>query len=100
MTSQVWRLAVRVTPKGGRDAVMGWLRDAAGRPVLAVRVGAAPEDGAANTALVALMARTLGIRRRDVAIASGTAARHKVLAIAGDPAALAARLAAAIGDPP
>ncbi|MEW6020340.1 MAG: DUF167 family protein, partial [Pseudomonadota bacterium] len=44
------RLAVRLTPKGGRDAAQGWSLDAAGRRVLAVRVAAPPVEGAANAA--------------------------------------------------
>ena len=53
------RLAVRVTPKGGRDGVDGWALDPEGRPYLRVRVSAPPSDGAANAAVVALLAKTL-----------------------------------------
>ena len=50
------RLSVRVTPRGGRDAVDGWTRDDAGRPVLKVRVAAAAADGKANAAVIGLRA--------------------------------------------
>ncbi|MGA0606128.1 DUF167 domain-containing protein [Phenylobacterium sp. VNQ135] len=75
------RLTVRVTPKGGRDAVDGWTCDEAGRPVLKVRVSAAPADGQANAAVVALIAKALGVPRSAVRIASGETARVKRLEI-------------------
>ena len=48
-----------------------------------LRVTAAPEDGKANEAVVRLLAETLGVSRRDVAIVSGHGARDKVVALAG-----------------
>jgi uncharacterized protein YggU (UPF0235/DUF167 family) len=77
------RLTVRVTPRGGRDAVDGWSADAAGRPVLKLRVSAAASDGAANAAVVALVARSLGIRRSAVRIVAGETARVKRLKLDG-----------------
>ena len=56
------RFRVRLTPKGGRDAIEGWWRDAAGRSALKARVAAPPEDGKANTALISLVAQTLEVR--------------------------------------
>jgi uncharacterized protein (TIGR00251 family) len=77
------RLAVRLTPRGGRDRVEGWARDSAGRPHLKVRVAAPPVDGQANTALVRLIARTLDLPARAVRIASGETARIKQVEIDG-----------------
>lgn len=77
------RLTVRVTPKGGRDAVDGWTRDEAGRPILKLRVSAAPSDGAANAAVIALVAKMLGVPRSAVRIAAGETARVKRLEIDG-----------------
>lgn len=77
------RLTVRVTPKGGRDAVDGWTQDEAGRPILRVRVSAAPSDGAANAAVVALLARALRVPKSAVRIAAGETARVKRLEIEG-----------------
>jgi uncharacterized protein YggU (UPF0235/DUF167 family) len=77
------RLAVRVTPRGGRDTVEGWTRDGGGRPILKVRVAAAAADGQANVAVVALLARALGVPRSVVLIARGGTARVKQLEIGG-----------------
>jgi uncharacterized protein YggU (UPF0235/DUF167 family) len=85
-------LAVRVTPKGGSDAVAGIARLADGRLVLGVRVRAAPSEGAANTALVRLVADALGVPARAVTVLTGRSSRIKRLAIAGDGARLAATL--------
>lgn len=84
------RLTVRVTPRGGRDAVEGWGADADGRPVLKIRVAAAPADGAANAAVTALVAKALGLPRSAVRVAGGATARVKRLEIDGaDPTDLA-----------
>ena len=50
-------LAVRLTPKGGRDAIDGMQVLADGRSALMVRVRAAPANGEANTALIRLVAK-------------------------------------------
>lgn len=91
------RLAVRVTPKGGRDAADGWASDPTGRPYLKVRVSAAPADGAANAALTAYMAKALRRPKSAVRIVSGETARLKILEIDGVDAA---DLAAAFGVAP
>jgi len=88
------RFRVRLTPKGGRDAIDGWWTDGSGR-ALKARVAAPPEDGKANAALIGLLARALDVRKSDVRIASGAASRVKTVEVAGDDAALAARLAKA-----
>lgn len=81
------RLAVRATPRGGRDEIEG-VRDG----VLHVRVHAAPADGAANAAVTRLIAAALDIPPTSVRVVSGVSARRKVLAIMGlDRAALVAR---------
>lgn len=77
------RLAVRVTPRGGRDAVDGWTADAAGRALLKVRVSAAAAEGAANAAVLAVVAKALGVPRSRVTLVSGATARVKVLEIGG-----------------
>ena len=76
-------LAVRLTPKGGRDVVDGIARLADGRCVLKVRVAAAPREGEANVALLRLIARAVGVPPRDVALTAGATSRVKQLAISG-----------------
>ena len=56
-------LVVRVTPKGGRDAIDGIADLADGSSVLKVRVRAAASEGEANAALMQVLARALGWRR-------------------------------------
>lgn len=91
------RLAVRVTPKGGRDATDGWALDPGGRPYLKVRVSAAPSDGEANAALIAFLAKTLKRPKSALRIASGETSRLKIIEIEGLDDA---QLAAAFGQPP
>nr|WP_205691766.1 DUF167 family protein [Caulobacter sp. 602-2] len=76
-------MAVRLTPRGGRDAVDGWAADADGRPYLKVRVSAPPVEGEANAALVAFLAKRLGLSRSAVRVAAGATARLKRLEIDG-----------------
>ena len=85
-------LAVRLTPKGGRDAIDGIAHLADGRSVLKVRVRAAPIEGEANAALLRLIARATGVPPRDVALTAGATARIKQLAISGDGPTLIAAL--------
>lgn len=83
------RLAVRLTPRGGRDSLDGWSTDEAGRRVLKARVSAPPVDGAANAALIVLIAKALGRPKSAVRIVSGESARIKQLEIEGlEPEAL------------
>ena len=76
-------VVVRLTPRGGRDAVEGWAHDQYGRPYLRVRVAAPPVDGAANAALVRLIAKALKCPRGSVRIVGGEHARLKQLEIEG-----------------
>jgi len=86
-------LHVRLTPKGGRDAIDGIEQLADGRSVLKVRVRAAPSEGEANDALIRLIAKALHVPPRDVALTGGATSRVKRLAVSGDGSALIARLA-------
>jgi uncharacterized protein (TIGR00251 family) len=85
-------LTVRLTPKGGRDSIDGIEETSDGRPVLKVRVRAAPSDGDANDALVRLIAKTLGVPPRAVNLVTGHTARVKRLKIDGSAIALAEAL--------
>ena len=77
------RLAVRLTPRGGRDAVEGWATGADGRPHLKARVAAPPVEGEANAALTALLAKTLGVSKSAVRIAAGQTGRLKQVELEG-----------------
>jgi uncharacterized protein YggU (UPF0235/DUF167 family) len=79
-------LWLRLTPKGGRDAIEGVETLADGRSVLKARVRAAPENGRANTALIELVAKALSAPKKAVTIRSGETSRVKKLFVAGDPA--------------
>jgi uncharacterized protein (TIGR00251 family) len=86
------RLTLRVQPRSARTRVVGRHGDA-----LRVQVGAPPVDGAANAAVVELLAAWLGVARRRVAIVQGQSGRDKVAEIAAaDPSALARRIAALV----
>jgi len=92
-------ITVRLTPKGGRDAIDGFEQLADGRAVVKARVRAPPHEGAANAALIALLADLVDTARRNVSLAAGATARIKQVKIAGDAAALAARLERALLAP-
>lgn len=85
-------LALRVTPRGGRDAIDGVEALADGRHVLKLRVRAVAEDGEANRAVLALLAKALGVPKAHLRLLSGATSRLKQVAIAGDPVALSAAL--------
>ena len=71
-------LDVRVIPRAGRNGFAG-LRGGA----LLVKLAAAPVDGAANDELIALIAKTLRIAKRDITIVAGDRSRTKRIRIAG-----------------
>jgi uncharacterized protein (TIGR00251 family) len=85
-------ITVRLTPKGGRDAIEGYETLADGRSVLKVRVRAAPHDGEANAALGRVLAKAFGVPPGRVTIVSGATSRIKRVEIAGDAAGLSAAL--------
>lgn len=71
------RLAVRLTPNGGRDALDGIEADGKGEAFLKARVTAVPEKGKANKALILLIAKSLRIAKSSVSLISGETARKK-----------------------
>jgi uncharacterized protein (TIGR00251 family) len=82
------RFAVRVQPRASRTGVEGVHGDA-----LKVRVNAPPVDGAANEAVVEVLAEALGVPRRAVRIVAGESSRSKVVEVAGIGAAAVRALA-------
>jgi uncharacterized protein (TIGR00251 family) len=81
-------IALRVTPRGGRDGVDGIEQLSDGRSVLKVRVRAIADGGEANRAVLVLLAKSLGVPKASVSLLSGATSRLKQVAIAGDPARL------------
>jgi uncharacterized protein YggU (UPF0235/DUF167 family) len=81
------RLTVRVIPRSSRNAI-AWEQG-----VLKARLTAPPVDGAANDALVALLAQRLGLPKRSISIAHGATSKQKIVEITGmTEAEVAARL--------
>jgi len=87
-------LFVRVTPNAGRDAIEGVEQRDDGTAVLRLRVRAVPDKGKATAAVIALLARSLGVPKSSISVTSGETARLKTLAVAGDGLELVRRLAA------
>jgi uncharacterized protein len=85
-------LYLRVTPNAGADRIEGAeIRDD-GTAVLRIRVRAVPDRGKANAAVIALLAKALGLPKSAISLVSGDTARLKTLALAGDPESLAERI--------
>jgi uncharacterized protein len=78
-------VALRVTPRGGRDGIDGVEALANGRVVLKLRVRAIAEGGEANRAVTELLAKALGVPKARVRILSGVTSRFKQVAVDGDP---------------
>lgn len=72
------RLNVKVVPGSSRDQIVGWLGDA-----LKIKVMAPPEKGAANNAVIGLLAKTLGLSTNAIHIESGHASPTKVITVTG-----------------
>jgi len=70
-----------VTPRSAKPGIGGWRAGADGREELEVRVSEAPTDGSANSAVIKLLAKALGVPRSDVDIVSGQTSRHKRIAV-------------------
>lgn len=81
-------IALRVTPRGGRDDIDGIETLANGRSVVKVRVRAIAEGGEANRAVTELLAKVLDVPKARVKILSGVTSRLKQVAVDGDPKAL------------
>jgi len=101
MADDPWRysaqgilVALRVTPRGGRNDIEGIQTLADGRAVLKVRVRAIADSGEANRAVTELLASSLAVPRTNVRIVAGTTSRLKQVAIEGDPERLCQTLRA------
>lgn len=77
-TSTGFRLAVRAQPRSSREAIVG-VHDGA----LKIAITAPPVDGEANAALIAFLARTLGVSKKQVRLQRGDASKTKLFEIDG-----------------
>ena len=75
---RIMRFAVRVQTRASAAGVSGLHGTS-----LKVRVHAPPVEGAANAAVIAVIAAALGVARRDVRIVGGLASRSKVVEVSG-----------------
>lgn len=78
-------LRLRVTPNARADSIEGVEPDADGQDQLRVKVRAVPEKGRANAAVIALLAKRLGLPKSSFSVIAGDTARTKRLAIVGAP---------------
>ena len=73
---------------------------AQGGHVLKATVTAPAENGRANEALLQLLARAWHLPRRDLSLIAGSASRHKIVRIVGDPQRLVEQVGPEIGRLP
>ena len=104
MTGVPWTVAaeglqldVRLTPRSGKNAIEGVELRPDGRAVLKARVRAAPFEGAANTALLQLLADALDTAPGRVKLIAGATSRVKRVGVGGDPERLIAKLQRIVG---
>lgn len=86
------RVRLRVTPKSRRTEVGGLQDEADGGKALKVAVAAAPEDGKANDAVIALLAREWGVAKSAISVVTGATDRRKLVEIRGASQELLTRL--------
>lgn len=92
-------LRVRATPKAAFDRIGAVVADETGEGWLQVAVTAVPEDGKANRAVTALLARRWKLPKSALAVVRGATDRRKIVEIVQpDSAALQQRLEAEIAD--
>jgi uncharacterized protein len=88
------RVRLKVTPKAKREQVGGLLDEPDGTKALKIAVTAAPEDGKANAAVIALLAREWGVAKSAISVVSGATDRRKLVEIRGPSQELLAKLRA------
>jgi hypothetical protein len=86
------RLRVRLTPRASADRLGGTQAEADGGVALKAAVTAPPEDGRANAALVALLAKAWRVPKSAIRVVAGASDRRKTLLVEGDPVRLLDRM--------
>ena len=85
-SDQDWLISIHAQPGAKKSEVVGLHGDA-----LKIRIASPPVDGRANEALIAFVAKALGVQRATVSLEHGAGSRRKTLRIAvtdADPARL------------
>ena len=72
-------LTVKVTPRASRNELVGLMSDG----TVKIRVTAPPVDGAANEAVIALLAEVLSVPKSQIEIAAGQKSTQKLVSIVG-----------------
>lgn len=88
------RLRLKVTPKAKHASIGGLQPEADGGVALKVAVTAAPEDGKANAAVIAILAKEWGVAKTAFSVVAGATDRRKLVEIRGSTAELTARIGA------
>ena len=79
------RLRLKVQPRARRNRIAGLVTEADGHQALKVAVTAAPESGAANDAVIALLAKELQLAKSALSLVAGATDRRKIIKLTGDP---------------
>jgi len=88
LTDDGVRVGLRVQPRARRNRVDGLVAEADGGMALKVAVTPAPEDGKANAAVIALLAKAWGLPKSAFTVVAGASDRRKIIHLQGDPARL------------
>lgn len=94
------RLVVKAKPGSSRARPPRLVALAEGQQAVEIAVAAIAEDGKANAALLAEVARLFGVKKKDVSLKVGASSRHKLVDVAGDPDLLASVAHKRIGSLP
>ena len=85
-------LAIKLTPKAAKDALVRLEADSTGKTRLKATVTAVPEKGKANSALIKLLSKKLKLPKTNIQLIAGDQSRLKTVLFAGDPKTLLGRL--------
>lgn len=95
------RVRIRLSPGASSDRLDGVVIDPDGAARLRIAVTARAERGRANDAMIKLLADTWRLPKSAFRLVAGATDRRKTVLLTGEPAPLAARLAAwAAAQPP
>jgi uncharacterized protein len=90
---------VRLTPRASANRLAGLVAEADGGVALKIMVTAPAEDGKANDALIALLARIWRVAKSDLSIVAGASDRRKTVRLAGAAASVLPMLEASVANP-